>query len=193
MSTYVDSSGRVTIPDPPLAITLFGTTRFAWLWLILRLFIGLQWLFAGVGKFSNPNWMNGTALQGFWTNAVSESANGTPVIAVDWYRGIIQFMLDNGWYTWFAPLLAAGETLIALGLVLGAFTGIAAFGGAFLNWNFVMAGTASTNAIMFAIAILLVLAWKVAGWIGLDRFLLPRLGVPWAHADADAVAPPSRT
>ena len=28
-------------------------------------------------------------------------------------------------------------------------------------------------------ALLLILAWKVAGWWGLDRFLLPALGTPW--------------
>ena len=28
---------------------------------------------------------------------------------------------------------------------------------------------------------LLVIAWKVAGWWGLDRWLLPRLGTPWAR------------
>ena len=72
-----------------------------------------------------------------------------------------------------------GETLIGVCLVLGAFTGIAAFFGGLLNWNFVMAGTASSNALLFAIATWLVLAWKVAGWWGLDRWLLRWLGTPW--------------
>lgn len=48
-----------------------------------------------------------------------------------------------------------------------------------MNWNFAMAGTASANGLMFAIATWLVLAWKNAGWIGLDRWLLPWLGTPW--------------
>jgi thiosulfate dehydrogenase [quinone] large subunit len=30
------------------------------------------------------------------------------------------------------------------------------------------------------VAILLVLAWKVAGYYGLDYFLLRRLGTPWS-------------
>ncbi len=29
--------------------------------------------------------------------------------------------------------------------------------------------------------ILLILAWKNAGYIGLDRFFLPALGTPWWH------------
>ena len=33
--------------------------------------------------------------------------------------------------------------------------------------------------ILFIIATWLVLAWKVAGWWGLDRWILPLLGTPW--------------
>jgi len=57
--------------------------------------------------------------------------------------------------------------------------GISAFFGALLNWNFIMAGAASTNGLLFVLAIMLMLAWKVAGYIGLDYFLLSFLGTPW--------------
>ncbi len=65
---------------------------------------------------------------------------------------------------------------------MGAFTGIAAFLGGFLNWNFMMAGSASINPLLFTLSILVMLAWKNAGWIGLDRWLLPLLGTPWKPA-----------
>jgi thiosulfate dehydrogenase [quinone] large subunit len=46
-----------------------------------------------------------------------------------------------------------------------------------------MAGTASTNPMLFAIAVGLILAWKVSGYIGLDYYLLPLIGTPWhGHA-----------
>ena len=32
---------------------------------------------------------------------------------------------------------------------------------------------------MFTLAVGLMLAWKVAGYYGLDRYLLPLLGTPW--------------
>jgi thiosulfate dehydrogenase (quinone) large subunit len=64
-------------------------------------------------------------------------------------------------------------------LILGAFTGLAAFFGGLMNWSFIMAGSASTNGLLFAIATWLVLAWRNAGWIGLDRWLLPAVGTPW--------------
>ncbi|MEX1027935.1 MAG: DoxX family protein, partial [Candidatus Paceibacterota bacterium] len=56
---------------------------------------------------------------------------------------------------------------------------IAAFFGLFMNLNFMLAGTVSSNPILFTLAIGLVLAWKVAGHWGLDRWLLPKLGTPW--------------
>jgi len=138
-----------------------------------------MWLSSGWGKISGGAWLTGEPLKGFWTGAVQMPAEGRPPIAFDWYRSFLQFMLDNGWYTWFGPLVAYSETLIGIALILGALTGIAAFFGAFMNWNFIMAGSASTNGLLMALAILLVVAWKVAGWWGLDRWLLPRLGTPW--------------
>ena len=32
---------------------------------------------------------------------------------------------------------------------------------------------------MFTLAVGLILAWKVAGYYGVDRYLLPSLGAPW--------------
>lgn len=181
MSTITNSSGMVQLADPPLATALFGNVRWSWVWLIARLYIGYTWLNAGIGKIQNPAWTGGgAALKGFWENAVRiPEPPARPPIAVDWYRGFLQAMLDGGHYTWFSQLIVAGEFLIGLALILGAFVGVAAFFGAFMNWNFLMAGTVSTNPIMLVISILILLAWKTAGWWGLDRWLLPNLGTLW--------------
>ena len=48
-----------------------------------------------------------------------------------------------------------------------------------MNMSYLLAGSTSVNPIMFAFTIGLILAWKVAGYYGVDRYLLPRLGVPW--------------
>ncbi len=170
-----------TITDPPVARALFSNTRWAWLWLVIRLYVGYTWLTSGLGKFTNPAWVQtGEALKGFWSRAVAiPEAPGRPLIAFDWYRTFIQSLLDSGSSVWFAKLVVAGEILIGIALLLGAFVGIAAFFGAFMNWNFMMAGTASINPVFFLLAILLVVAWKTAGWWGLDRWLLSLLETPW--------------
>lgn len=179
--TTQDKRNVAVMTDPPFVVSLFNSTRWAWLWLVVRLYIGYTWLSSGWSKVTNPAWLQtGEALEGFWARAVViPEAPARPAITYDWYRGFIQALLDGGHYTWFAKLIVIGELLVGVALVLGAFVGIAAFFGAFMNWNFMMAGSAGSNPVLFLLSILLVLAWKTAGWWGLDRWLLPRLGTPW--------------
>ncbi len=167
--------------DPPIARTLFNSTRLAWLWAIVRVWLGYQWIEASLHKIGVQAWTgNGSALKGFWERAVAvPDAPGRPVIAFDWYRSFIQFLLNTQSYTWFAKVVAYGELAVGIALIIGAFVGIAAFFGALMNWNFMMAGSASTNPLLFTLAILIILGWKVAGYYGLDRALLPVLGTPW--------------
>ena len=185
-------SGRL-IEEPPLARFLFGDTRLSPVWLVVRVLLGLSWLSAGLGKLSNPDWtQTGAALKGFWMGAVTASATGKTPITFDWYRSFIQGMLDNGSYVWFSKLIVAGEMLVGLALILGAFVGVAAFFAALMNWNYIMAGSASSNGLLLVGAIVLILAWKTAGYYGLDFVLLPRLGTPWtAHKRPVEQLPPA--
>src|SRR6516162_9125628 len=45
----------IQVPEPPLARFLFADTRMAWFWLIVRLYVGWQWLVAGVDKLFGYN------------------------------------------------------------------------------------------------------------------------------------------
>lgn len=66
-----------TIEDPPLARFLFSDVRLAWLWLIVRVYLGYQWLEAGLHKVADPKWMEtGEALQAFWRRAVAIPEQG---------------------------------------------------------------------------------------------------------------------
>ncbi|MBI4201656.1 MAG: DoxX family membrane protein [Chloroflexi bacterium] len=168
------------LQNPRWITALFSDTRFAWLWLIARVYIGWQWLDSGLGKVTQPAWIDtGAAVKGFWERAVVVPETGRAPIAYDWYRGFLEFLLNAEAYTWFAKLVVFGEIAVGLGLLLGALTGIAALFGGFMNWNYLLAGAASTNPIMGIIAVALVIAWKTAGWWGVDRWLLPALGAPW--------------
>ena len=173
-----DRHSNVIIEEPAIARLMFGDSRFGWLWLPLRLYLGWAWWEAGWHKFMDPKWIGtGDALLEFWNRGLKMTPK--PVIAVDWDRSFIEFLANSGSHPWFAKLIIFGELAIALGLILGAFTGLAAFFGGLMNWSFIMAGSASTNGLLFAIATWLVLAWRNAGWIGLDRWLLPAIGTPW--------------
>jgi len=179
------------VNDPVTWRLLLGNVYCALVWLPLRFFLGRDWLSAGSHKLVDPAWMQGgEALKSFWAKQVVVPEQGQPPITYDWFRTMLQFMLDHGWYTWFAKLIALGETLVGAALIVGAVVGLAAFCGTFMNFNYLLAGTSSTNPVLFAVGIFLVLAWKVAGFWGLDRWLLPALGTPWQRAKAgvDAVS-----
>ena len=177
--------GSRVVADPPLARFLFADTRLAPLWLVVRLYVGYAWLDAGWHKImdtgATTNYItDGKGILAFWQRiAAIPAAPAKPVITYDWYRNFIQFMIDNHWEGFFGKLIAFGETAVGVALILGAFVGVAAVAGAFMNLNFMLAGSASTNPVLLLLGFLLVLAWKTAGYIGLDRWLLPLLGTPW--------------
>jgi thiosulfate dehydrogenase (quinone) large subunit len=181
-------NGRV-IEDPKIARFLFSDVRMSWVWLVVRVWLGYQWITASLHKISDPAWVQtGEALKGFWAGALKVDATGKSAIAFDWYRGFLQMLMNAQAYTWFGKLIAFGELLIGVGLVVGAFVGIAAFFGALMNWNFIMAGAASTNGLLLLCALLIVMAWKIAGYIGADYFLLRWLGVPWKARENEVVS-----
>lgn len=168
------------LEEPPIAKTLFGSVKWSWLWLIVRVYLGYQWLSAGIGKIGNPVWTGdkaGAAISGFVAGALQKTSGDHPDV--------------QGWYAWFLEnlvqpntkvfgfLVAYGEVLVGIALILGLFTGIAAFFGGFMNLNYLLSGTVSTNPILLFLSLVIILAWRTAGWWGLDRWMLPALGTPW--------------
>ncbi len=193
MTNVVKHKGEI-VQDPPLLQRLLSDPRAGWVWVLPRIWLGFQWSTAAQNKIADPKWVQtGEALKGFWLGAVKIPMEGRAPIAFDWYRSFLQMMLDAQAYTWFARVVAYGELLIGLALIIGAFTGIAALFGGFMNWNFMMAGSASTNPMLFVIAVALIMAWKVSGYVGADYFLLRWLGTPWRGVSVKVETPKADT
>ncbi|MDP4020649.1 MAG: DoxX family membrane protein [Candidatus Adlerbacteria bacterium] len=165
-----------TIEESPFSHFLLANTKMAGLWLVVRLYLGWEWLQAGWGKLHNDAWVGentGAALTGFVNNALAKTSGPHP--DVQW------------WYAWFLEqvvlpntetmsyVVATGEFLVGAALIVGFLVGVSAFFGMFMNFNFMLAGSVSINPIWFAIGIGLVLAWRIAGYYGLDYWVLPRL------------------
>lgn len=170
---------RVTIADPPIAQALLSDTRFAWLWLIVRVYTGYEWFMAGVEKYGNPVWTGskaGTGIAGFAAGALKKTTGDHPDV-FGWYAWFLQNLVLPHAAVW-SYAITFGEILVGLGLIVGCLTGIAAFFGGLMNANYLLAGTISTNPLLFIFATWLVMAWKIAGYYGVDYFLLPALGVP---------------
>lgn len=201
MTQSVDRT--VTFDEPRWSQWLFGSSQAAWIWLVLRLWLGWEWLHAGWGKVfggeiwpfaeggfsltgdANIGWVRaagdvgvGDAVAGFASGAIEQAEGPHPAVAYGWYVNFLEWVRDTA-HPVAGPVVAVGEVVLGIALILGAFVGIAAFLGAVLNFSFVFAGSAGVNPAMILISGLLILAWRNAGWIGLDRYLLPRLGVPW--------------
>lgn len=187
---------RVTqIPVSPAAKVLFSDTRMAWLWLLIRLYVGYIWLTAGwgkltghsiaIGSFGRPlrggAWVfsahSGMALKGFAMSALARASGPDPIVQ-DWYASFLRHVvLPNAGI--FAYLITFGELAVGLGLLLGIITGITALFGTFLNFNYLCAGSVSINPILIALSLFLILAWRIAGYYGIDRYLIPVVGTPW--------------
>src|SRR5947209_13057307 len=185
----------IQIPEPPIARFLFADTRMAWVWLIVRLYVGYQWFTAGFEKLTGysatigntfgqhvgNSWIFtshlGAAITGFAHAGIAQATGPYPAVQV-WYAWFLQNAVIP-WAGFWSYVVTFGEIAVGIGLILGILTGIAAFFGVFMNMNFLLAGAVSINPIIGGLAILLVLAWRVAGYYGFDRYLLPLLGTPW--------------
>jgi thiosulfate dehydrogenase [quinone] large subunit len=172
-------TGRTQIPEPNITRFLFADTRMAPVWLVVRVYLGYLWLMAGWDKLTGGGWIGegaGGAVQGFAQGALQQTTGEHPQVT-QWYAGFLEgVVIPNA--ALFSYLVVLGEIAVGLGPIFGLFTGIAAFFGAFMNASFIFAGTAGVNPLMSILAILLMLAWRVAGYWGLDRWVLPAIGVP---------------
>ena len=167
----------INLPEPKAIKFLFTDTRAAWIWFLMRLYLGYEWLMAGWAKFIDENgvWVGdkaGVAVSGFLNGALRKTTGEHPDV--------------SGWYAWFIQnvalphpvifsyLIVFGEIAVGLGLIVGLFTALAAFFGVVMNFNFLFAGTVSVNPIMLLMGILIVLAWRTCGYLGLDYFRTER-------------------
>lgn len=142
------------------------TPQAAVAWTILRIWLGIQWLEAGWGKVTG-----GFDAGGFMQGAIAKAAGEKPAVQ-GWYAGFLESVaVPNA--ELFSILVAWGEMLVGIGLILGAATIPALIAGAFMNLNFLLAGTTSTNPILYTTAIILLFTGSGAYFWGVDRFAIP--------------------
>ena len=171
---------EIEIQGPRFVRFLFYNSRAGLFWLPIRLFVGFAWLEAGYHKLTDPGWtQGGTALRSTGSGSWPSPRRG------DRRSPTSGIATSSRCCSTTAPTAGSpgsslfGELAVGIGLLVGALTGIAAFFGATMNMSFMLAGSASTNPVLFTLAVGLMLAWRVAGYYGLDRYLLPALGAPW--------------
>ena len=156
---------------------LFRAKAASVLWLAARLWLGYEWLNAGYQKlWGSENavfWNhNGIAVKGYAAASVAASSTGKGGASYGWWAAFLHnFVIPNA--SWIAKLISIGEFLIGILLILGLLTGLAALGGVILNLVYILSGTAGVNPVYAFVGVFLILAWRNAGYLGLDHFVLP--------------------
>ena len=168
-----DGSGNLRAAD-----WFYRSKAASVLWLVARLWLGYGWLSAGYQKLWGSEkaafWYGGGAgVKGFATAGVAGSAAGKGAGAsYGWWAAFLHdFVLPNA--SWIAKVVTLSELVIGLLLILGLFTGAAAVAGLTLNLVYMFTGSAGVNPAYAIVSVFLILAWRNAGYLGLDGFALP--------------------
>lgn len=139
---------------------------FAGVLAIIRVYLGFTWLTAGIGKITA-----GFDASGFIQGAIAGAAGDNPSVQGWWAVFLEKVALPNA--SVFSYMVAYGEVLVGMALILGIFTSFAALMGMTMNFAFLFSGTVSTNAQMVLLTVLVLVAGFNAGRYGLDRWVLP--------------------
>lgn len=171
---YDDGMNTYTIRQSALVHFITADTRSAPLWLLVRLYLGWEFVYAGYEKLLNPVWFGtgaGAALTGFVQGALAKTVGAHPDVQM-WYATFLQNTVLPHVNLW-SNMVVLGEIAIGLGLIVGLFTATAAFFAFFMSFNFMLAGTVSLNPILVILGLSIVMGHRVAGHWGLDRYVAP--------------------
>lgn len=137
----------------------------AWL-VILRVFLGYEWLLSGIGKIREGFLVSGDKLVS--GSSLMPMGPGTP----GWYRWFMEtFVFPHAlFFQWVVTLT---ELALGLALIFGLFTTLAALGSIFMNVNFALSGAGGD--IWFVMVSIAMLAGAGRAF-GLDYYVMPFLG-----------------
>ncbi len=146
-------------------------------WLFIRLVLGIEWARAGWEKIGDPGWTadpEGAAVEGFLGGAIAKATAGEHPEVQHWFHDLAEdFFLPNA--DIFAYLVAYGELLVGVALIVGFLTRLSVLFGMAMNMAFLFAGTSSSNPQMLVLGFALFAVGAGAGEYGLDRWVLPAL------------------
>ena len=148
-----------------------GSIATGWYLLPLRLFLGVTFLFAGLQKLANPNFLRSSSPSSIHAQMVG-AAHTSPIAS------ILGHMLGA------APVIglviALGEVAVGIGALLGLLTRVAAVGGFLLAFSLFLAISFHTSPFYTGSDIVFVFAWipivlaGAAGAPALDTWLALR-------------------
>lgn len=164
-STHPPTS-RTAHPLLRLAVWPFTSRVAAPLWLLVRLYLAYVWFTMGYSKLS-AGFLSADPIG----DLLRLAGDGVMLVPLEAYRPVARLLVDLG----ITPLLSHTMPFLEMALAVAFVSGVlivpAALGATFLNLNFLLSGVAiaSLDLRVIALQLLLVLAWRVAGTIGVRR------------------------
>jgi len=132
---------------------------------VIRLWLGIQWFIAGIGKY-----INGFDAKPFLEGALAKST-GEDALVSSWYATWIeQLALPN--VGLINALIPFTELVVGILLILSLFTVPALVFGSIMNLNYLLAGTIALNPVFLAASITLLAAGRFAYHIGIDHWII---------------------
>ena len=153
---------------------LDGTIAPGWYLVPLRLFLGATFLFAGLQKLANPEFLRNSSPLSIHAQLIG-STHTSPI------GGLLSHLA--GAATVIGVLIAIGEVAIGVGALLGYLTRVAAFGGVLLSFSLFLAISFHSHPFYTGSDIVFLFAWTpfvlagAAGAPAIDTLLANRVGV----------------
>ncbi|MBW3571317.1 MAG: hypothetical protein KY467_09435 [Gemmatimonadetes bacterium] len=133
-------------------------------WLVLRIYLASIWMQFGVAKLRG-GWLRGDALEAL-LQAVADGQTPAPF---SFYPPVAQVLVATGMDVVLCILIPLAEVAVASAFLTGVMLVPAAVCAILLNLNLILAGVASVHfdGRIIALQLLLLAAWRVAGYLGL--------------------------
>ena len=142
----------------------------SYLLLILRIYVGWEWVQAGWEKITGDTAFDSAK---FLQAAVKKATGEHPAVQNWWASFLSHVAVPNAGF--FSFLVQWGELLVGIGLIVGCFTTFATLMGMIMNFAYLLSGTTSTNPQLLLLEIFIVVAgFNAAKW-GLDYWVIPYL------------------
>lgn len=161
---------RASTPLP--IVSLLTDHRYAGLWAVVRVLLGWAWLEAGWRMAQDAAWMHGDRLD---CDVGSGVAAAKPIALLLACQGTDPGWLDGPAGAWVARVAAIATTLLGIAVILGLLTGPAILVGGLAVLVTLPPPAPAWMTLQLAAVVGLLMAHASAGWIGIDRWLLPLL------------------
>lgn len=161
-------------------MNILSGPKTAWIWLVIRLYVGWQWLSPGWKKVTGATPFDATGyLKGAAAKIIppanltpEQLAKFKPITATWWGDFLNSFAIPN--VKLFNVMIPYGEVLVGLALIFGFATIFSAIMGILMNFAFLMSGSTSSNPYLMVLQFVLIASGGAyAGFIGVDYWFRP--------------------